>query len=435
MRILTKQLIATLIAIALCSTLGFAYGETNDETFVYQSSNIKNENLSITVENNCLRFLEIPDRKEFNYLWLFIKEMKDGQVITKIDKTYSRQQLLNGNQTISLSSLSDGQYYVEIFGASEEYSTYKSYLHGKGLQIEKLNQTAILVTPIVYAHNQSVHQLNRTDEHALRYYRSPSDDIQSNDLEITKLSKEITLGLDSDYDKTKAIHDWVCNHIWYDWDALTGKTDYGDTSAVGTLKSKKSVCQGYASLTAALLRASGIPAKLVTGYALGVGEDTNWKPDVIAKNESNHAWNEVYVDGRWIIIDTTWDSDNKYENGTFSNGTGLKSYKYFDSNLSGFSSDHMLCKSNEEIPNWWNDEQNHKYYMNEKGIPLTGLQKLDDEKYYFDSTGIMKTGWQTINGKKYYFNKDGTMAQNVTMTIDSKKYTFDANGQFKLKRK
>lgn len=55
------------------------------------------------------------------------------------------------------------------------------------------------------------------------------------------------------------------------------------------------ICYDYASLYAAMLRSIGIPAKLVKGYTLQ-------NPDVY------HAWNEVYIGGEWVVIDTTLDA-------------------------------------------------------------------------------------------------------------------------------
>ena len=55
------------------------------------------------------------------------------------------------------------------------------------------------------------------------------------------------------------------------------------------------ICYDYAALFGAMLRSIGIPAKLVKGYNLD-------NPDVY------HAWNEVYIDGEWLLIDTTFDA-------------------------------------------------------------------------------------------------------------------------------
>ncbi len=55
------------------------------------------------------------------------------------------------------------------------------------------------------------------------------------------------------------------------------------------------ICYDYASLFAAMLRSIGVPAKLVKGYSM---QDPN----------TYHAWNEVYLDGKWVVIDTTLDA-------------------------------------------------------------------------------------------------------------------------------
>lgn len=57
----------------------------------------------------------------------------------------------------------------------------------------------------------------------------------------------------------------------------------------------KGICYDYSSLFAAMLRSINIPAKLVKGYA-------SYAP------ESYHAWNEVYIMGEWVVIDTTKDA-------------------------------------------------------------------------------------------------------------------------------
>lgn len=55
------------------------------------------------------------------------------------------------------------------------------------------------------------------------------------------------------------------------------------------------ICYDYASLLAAMLRSINIPTKLVKGYA-------NSNPTVY------HAWNEIYINGEWLVVDTTQDA-------------------------------------------------------------------------------------------------------------------------------
>lgn len=68
------------------------------------------------------------------------------------------------------------------------------------------------------------------------------------------------------------------------------------------------------------------------------------------------------------------------------------------------------------------------YHFNEDGSLKDGLQEENGQKYYYDSTGAVKNSWKQISGKWYFFNEDGTMVKNTMMTIDNKKYLFDANG-------
>ena len=67
------------------------------------------------------------------------------------------------------------------------------------------------------------------------------------------------------------------------------------------LSSKSGICYDYAALFAGMLRSEGIHTKLVKGY----------KNDM----KEYHAWNEVLIDGIWVIIDTTYDAAlNKQKN-------------------------------------------------------------------------------------------------------------------------
>ncbi|MMZ58406.1 Transglutaminase-like superfamily protein [compost metagenome] len=107
-------------------------------------------------------------------------------------------------------------------------------------------------------------------------------------------AKELTQNKTTDVDKVKAIYDYVINNIKYDHQlAVQSPTDY-IPRIDRTLDTKKDICYGYSTLFAAMLRSVDIPAKLVMGNT-----------DYVS---TYHAWNEVYLDGSWVIIDTTVDS-------------------------------------------------------------------------------------------------------------------------------
>lgn len=107
-------------------------------------------------------------------------------------------------------------------------------------------------------------------------------------------AKELTKNLKTDAEKVKAIYEYVYKTINYDNKlAATVENNY-IPNIDNTLKTKLAICYDYSTLTAAMLRSVDIPAKLVMGQSAYV--------DVY------HAWNEVFVDGKWIIIDTTVDA-------------------------------------------------------------------------------------------------------------------------------
>jgi len=297
---------------------------------------------NLRIAGNKIRLERIPLTSKFNYIWLMLKDENREPVYSQTYKNTS------GDINFTIDDVSDGRYSAEVFSAPEEYTSYKSIFHGKDVEIILQNGKLSLVSYPYFEHNTNVLNNKRTDETALSYYRQPSYDIQSDNQEIINLAADITSGIENNYDKAVAIHDWVANNIYYDYDSFYSRNYINlDTSALGTLHSQKSVCEGYANLTAALLRAAGIPAKKVSGFALGVS-NASWPENFEPNRDSNHAWNEAWLNGRWVIIDTTWDSQNTWENGGVSKNEGLSGYHYFDISPDLFSADHVIKDYSEE---------------------------------------------------------------------------------------
>ena len=153
----------------------------------------------------------------------------------------------------------------------------------------------------------------------------------------------MTKGKTSAYDKLIAVHDWVASNIYYDYDALRSGGGW-PVDAAETLRMRRTVCEGYANLATAMLRANGIPAKTIIGYALYDNEDS-WNLSNMYGDRANHAWTQAFVNGRWILMDVTWDSDNSYENGAYHTSKAL--HTYFDSTLEFFSYTHRQSYKDE----------------------------------------------------------------------------------------
>lgn len=187
-------------------------------------------------------------------------------------------------------------------------------------------------SPLVLDYNKNIYHAWRNPADYLGEYLSDT---------IIAKSNEIVAGATSDYEKVLKIHDWVADNIYYDFDKFFGATSETTLSAESILESKRSICQGYSNLTQTLIQAQNIPCIIVSGYGLGIGTLGSWTEKTAATDETNHAWNEAFVDGRWIILDVTWDSDNKYENGEYQYG-GIRHHKYFDPSLEYFSYSHKI---------------------------------------------------------------------------------------------
>ncbi|MCI1592259.1 transglutaminase-like domain-containing protein [Heyndrickxia oleronia] len=167
----------------------------------------------------------------------------------------------------------------------------------------------------------SVTNLDKNDQRDLL----PSRGIPSKHSKIIKLAKEITKDSKNDREKAKAIYDFTSKNISYDVQKFKNNEFEWDDNALKTLRLKTGVCQDYAYLAGALLRASNIEARVISGKA-GTG---------ILKN--NHAWIEAKVNGKWLTMDPTWGA------GYVQNNQFIAKYneQYFDPNEQEFRKTHI----------------------------------------------------------------------------------------------
>lgn len=163
-------------------------------------------------------------------------------------------------------------------------------------------------------------------------------------IEIKQKAEEIVEGATSDYEKILLIHDWVAGNIHYDWVGFLDGSwliDYEKKqSPYYVFEHKYAVCQGYSLLAQLMLRSVGVPCLWFSGYAEGVGA-----LPTDDKNESNHAWNAAFANGRWVVFDATWNSSNKREydeNNIIVLNKGDIRHTYFDPSIEAFSYDHRL---------------------------------------------------------------------------------------------
>ncbi len=119
---------------------------------------------------------------------------------------------------------------------------------------------------------------------------------------IDRLSHRIVGNIEDDSLQVRAIYQWVCKHIKFDYKRLE-KGKLPDPDVETTLRRGKAVCAGFAVLFKALCESQGIEAEMVVGYSKGGGYD----PDFPLRLDQ-HAWNAVYIHGSWYLLDISWSN-------------------------------------------------------------------------------------------------------------------------------
>lgn len=94
--------------------------------------------------------------------------------------------------------------------------------------------------------------------------------------------------------RLKAVHDYVADRIAYDVPAYKTR-NFPPQDAQTVLRTGTGVCAGYAQLVKAIGDAAGLEVVVVVGKTRAYGS-------------LGHAWNAAKVDGRWMLLDATWDA-------------------------------------------------------------------------------------------------------------------------------
>ena len=124
------------------------------------------------------------------------------------------------------------------------------------------------------------------------------EEVETDWNKLVKCKNELIANMDnsgSDFEKVKYFNDWLCDNNTYNETTLvtkmryiiTGAMIYGDTDE----EEKYPVCQSYAFALKYLCDDANIPCTVVTS--------------------STHMWNLVKLNGKWYIVDTTWNDNYK----------------------------------------------------------------------------------------------------------------------------
>lgn len=183
------------------------------------------------------------------------------------------------------------KFYADIYSSDDPETTSDlDYLHW--------NMKSMSASGSIY-NTYSILKFSQT-------YRTTFSQEEYVNTAVDQILKTLNLYESSQYEKIKAVHDYITKKVTYD-NALTKYTAYD------ALYSGKTVCNGYALLTYKMLLEIGVPIRII------VGDATNSSGEV-----GLHAWNIVKIGTYWYNLDVTWDDS-------------LNSTKYFLKNEAAFS--------------------------------------------------------------------------------------------------
>lgn len=116
---------------------------------------------------------------------------------------------------------------------------------------------------------------------------------------IAAKAKELTRGVTTEFDAVQRILSWVVDHVDY---VLTPPS----YDAIYSFNTGKGNCQNYSHLSAALMRAIGIPVRIVNGVTLNRSFDANTDEGrlTLGMAQGRHSWIDVYFpDLGWVPFD------------------------------------------------------------------------------------------------------------------------------------
>ena len=289
-KILTAMVLFTMVSLFSIVTT-FAVQPVDTATTITLDGRAR---FSVSLKSNKLVFANEPIDREYESIVL---NVGNGNEIVRT-VTYVRGQ---GNGiTIDLNGLADGTYGLSV----------DDVLYGQQSALADCGWALIVIKGGNASFQLEGHLAEtlklvaneRTDEYALDSHK------YSSGLSLTpvyiKKAKEITEGITDDYEKIRAIYSWTREHVIYSFDAFSDSgvdslysdevVTYVDSLDLGVDSNAciAGKCGTYALVTQSLAQAAGFPAKMITGCT------NNMEP---------HAWTEIYVDNRWVYIDSSWD--------------------------------------------------------------------------------------------------------------------------------
>ena len=173
-------------------------------------------------------------------------------------------------------------YYQQTYALSITPSSPRSE------DYDSFNRDKVLKTLNVETSNQLVYAL----EMGLKPVCKEGSVAETIYCEAKNILKEICDDSMTDINKLRAIYEWLILNVTYDYEAASNEAIsvnnwylYDSWFAEGVFLNHKAVCDGFSKAFLILAQIENIPTIRIAG--------------------DGHAWNKVYLDGKWFGIDAT----------------------------------------------------------------------------------------------------------------------------------
>ncbi|MCS7254163.1 MAG: transglutaminaseTgpA domain-containing protein [Armatimonadota bacterium] len=121
--------------------------------------------------------------------------------------------------------------------------------------------------------------------------------------QLRRIAERVIAGAATPWDKAQAIRRYLKRTFTYDDKAPLAPYEYDPVIYFLTI-SRRGICTHFASAMVLLCRVVGIPARFVTGFAIGEWDDS--KRSFTVRERDAHAWAEVYIPPvGWVAIEAT----------------------------------------------------------------------------------------------------------------------------------
>ena len=217
------------------------------------------------------------------------------------------------------------------------------------------------------------------------YYTTAEQEAEV-DAAVAQLLKELNVSGKGNYEKIKAVYDYLCDNVTYDYDNLDNDNYLLKHTAYAALINKKAVCQGYAVLMYRLLLELGVSNRVIVGVSSG----------------GDHAWNIAKIGDLYYNLDATWDAgESQYSFFLRSRENFVDHLRYLEYETLAFHKTYPMSASDytpgaaakvDPVIDYGTCGDNAKWQLNRDGsLTITGTGPIKDYEY---GNGKPSTPWE-----------------------------------------